>query len=199
MAKNAKIKTNDIVYWHDPAIHEFKPADRKKLAKQQYVVESISEEEAWIHDIDDPMHEVQVLPEELELVYPVMYAVSGHGDDGMRDLYSAPVIHVNRDAAIIDLVDRYIKFMKHAGLVDKGKIVTDPDEARPSINDSTLDNVLKNDKGNLKLYQDNKLSLKKVKDILIDAGVTSLMLTAEDERCCPMWCDFSITEVRPKD
>jgi len=70
MAKNAKIKLNDIVYWHDPAIHDFKPADRKKLAKQQYVVESISEEEAWIHDIDDPMHEVQVLPEELELVRP---------------------------------------------------------------------------------------------------------------------------------
>lgn len=198
MAKNAKIKTNDIVYWHDPAIHNFKPADRKKLAKQQYVVESISEEEAWIYDVDDPMHEVQVLPEELELVYPVMYAVSGHADDGMRDLDSAPVVHVNRDAAIIDLVDRYIKFMKHAGLVKKGKIVTDP-EAHPTIYDSTLESVLKNDKVNLKLYQDGKLSTKKAKDIIIDAGVTSLMLSAEDENYCPMWCDYSITEVRPKD
>ena len=198
MAKNAKIKTNDIVYWHDPAIHDFKPADRKKLAKQQYVVESISEEDAWIYDIDDPMHEVQVLPEELELVYPVMYAVAGHGDDGVRDLDSAPVVHVNRDAAIIDLVNRYIKFMKQTGLVNKGKIVTDP-AARPTINDSTLEIVLKNDKDNLKLYQDGKLSTKKAKDIIIDAGVTSLMLSADDKNYCPIWCDFSITEVRPKD
>lgn len=68
MTKNVKIKANDIVYWHDPAISDFKPSDRKKLAKQQYVVDSISEEEAWIYDVDDPMHEVQVLPDELELV-----------------------------------------------------------------------------------------------------------------------------------
>lgn len=198
MAKTAKINKNDIVYWHDPAIHDFKPADRKKLARQQYVVESIAEEEAWIYDIDDPMHEVQVLPEELELVYPVMYAVSGHGDDGMRDLDSAPVVHVNRDAAILDLVDRYIKFMKHAGLINKGKLVTDP-AARPTINDSTLEIVLKNDKDNLKLYQDGKLSTKKAKDILINADVTCLMLSGDDKDYCPMWCDFSITEVRPKD
>lgn len=198
MAKNAKIKVNDIVYWHDPAIHDFKPADRKKLAKQQYIVESISEEEAWIYDIDDPMHEVQVLPEELELVYPVMYAVSGYTYDGIRDLDSAPVVHLNRDAAIIDLVDRYIKFMKRTGVVKKGKLVTDP-EAHPTIYESTLENLLKKDEDKLKLYQDGKLSTKKAKDILIDAGVTSLMLSGEAEDYCPMWCDFSIDEVRPKD
>lgn len=194
MAKNVKITANDIVYWHDPAISEFTPAERKKLAKQQYVVESISEEDAWIHDVDDPMHEVQVLPEELELVYPVMYAVSGYSDDGMVNPASDPVIHVNKDAAVIDLVDRYVKFIKHARLVNRGKIVTD------RIIVSSLETVLKkNGEANLKLYQDSKLPLKKARDILVDANVTSLVMTVVVEDRHPMWCDYCITEVRPKD
>ena len=199
MEKNVKIKTNDIVYWHDPAISEFTPAERKKLAKQQYVVERISEEDAWIYDVDDPMHEVQVLPEELELVYPVMYAVSGYyavyGDsaDGMFDPASDPVIHVNKDAAVIDLVDRYVRFIKHARLVERGKIVAD------RIIDSSLETVLKNNGGaNLKLYQDSKLPLKKARGILVDANVTSLVMSAASEDHRPMWCDYYITEVRPK-
>lgn len=188
-----QIKVNDIVFWHDPAIKDFKPADRKKLEKQQYVVEQISSEEAWIHDIDDVMHQVQVLPSELEPVYPTMYTVAGYSDDTLHNVVEVPAIHVNKDAAVLDLVERFFKYIVHVDLTKRGKIIPD------NIGESSFDELFENDEENRKLFDDGKLTVKKAKELLINKGVTDLYLNAEDENCTPMWCEFTITEARPKD
>ena len=69
MAKNKKIKVGDHVRWHDPAIADYSPEDRKIQKKIVYVVDEISEEDAWIHDITmKPANAIQVAPWELELL-----------------------------------------------------------------------------------------------------------------------------------
>lgn len=71
MAKNKKIKVGDQVRWHDPAIADYSPEDRKIQKKIVYVVDEISEDDAWIHDITmKPSDAIQVAPWELELVDP---------------------------------------------------------------------------------------------------------------------------------
>lgn len=71
MAKNKKIKVGDQVRWHDPAIADYSPVDRKIQKKIVYVVDEISEDDAWIHDITmKPSDAIQVAPWELELVDP---------------------------------------------------------------------------------------------------------------------------------
>ena len=71
MAKNKKIKVGDQVRWHDPAIADYSPSDRKIQKKIVYVVDEISEDDAWIHDITmKPSDAIQVAPWELELVDP---------------------------------------------------------------------------------------------------------------------------------
>lgn len=68
MAKK-KIKVGDRVKWHDPAIQDYSPADRKIMAKIIYKVYEISEEDAWIYDeTEEPKDAIQVAPWELELV-----------------------------------------------------------------------------------------------------------------------------------
>ena len=68
MAKK-KIKVGDRVKWHDPAIHDYSPADRKIMEKIIYKVHEISEEDAWIYDeTEEPKDAIQVAPWELELV-----------------------------------------------------------------------------------------------------------------------------------
>jgi len=70
MAKK-KIKVGDRVRWHDPAIHDYTPADRRKQAKIVYIVEDISEDDAWIYDETcTPVDSIQVAPWELELYKP---------------------------------------------------------------------------------------------------------------------------------
>jgi len=70
MAKK-KIKVGDRVRWHDPAIHDYTPADRKIMAKIVYIVEDISEDDAWIYDeTETPAASIQVAPWELELYHP---------------------------------------------------------------------------------------------------------------------------------
>jgi mRNA-degrading endonuclease RelE of RelBE toxin-antitoxin system len=71
MAKNKKIKVGDQVRWHDPAIADYSPADRKIQKKIVYVVDEISEDDAWIYDVTmTPVDSIQVAPWELELVDP---------------------------------------------------------------------------------------------------------------------------------
>ena len=71
MARNKKIKVGDHVRWHDPAIADYTPEDRKIQRKIVYVVYEISEEDAWIYDITlKPSDSIQVAPWELELVDP---------------------------------------------------------------------------------------------------------------------------------
>lgn len=188
-----KIKVNDIVFWHDPAIKDFKPADRKKLEKQQYVVAQITSEEAWIYDIDDVLHQVQVLPSELEPVYPTMYTVAGYSDDTLHNVVEVPTIHVNKDAAVLDLVERFFKYIAHVDLTKRGKIIPD------NIGESSFDELFEDDEETKELFHDGKLTVKKAKELLINKGVTELYLNAEDESSTPMWCEFTITEARPKD
>lgn len=97
MAKNNKIKVGDQVRWHDPAISDYNPEDRKIQKKIVYVVDEISEDDAWIHDITmKPSDAIQVAPWELELVDPyrdlckqIDKLVARHDDkfeDYMREL-----------------------------------------------------------------------------------------------------------------
>ena len=73
MAKNKKIKVGDQVRWHDPAIADYSPEDRKIQKKIVYVVDEISEDDAWIYDITmTPTNAIQVAPWELELVDPYL-------------------------------------------------------------------------------------------------------------------------------
>ena len=68
MAKQ-KIKVGDKVKWNDPAIHDYSPKDRKIQEKIIYIVDDISEDDAWIHDeTEDKSDAIQVAPWELELV-----------------------------------------------------------------------------------------------------------------------------------
>jgi hypothetical protein len=97
MAKNKKIKVGDQVRWHDPAIADYSPKDRKIQQRIVYVVDDISEDDAWIHDITmKPSDAIQVAPWELELVdhyrdlcQQIDKLVARHDDkfdDYMRDL-----------------------------------------------------------------------------------------------------------------
>lgn len=97
MAKNKKIKVGDQVRWHDPAINDYSPKDRKIQKRIVYVVDEISEDDAWIHDITmKPSDAIQVAPWELELVDPYLdlcqkidQLVARHDDkfeDYMREL-----------------------------------------------------------------------------------------------------------------
>lgn len=97
MAKNKKIKVGDQVRWHDPAIADYSPKDRKIQQRIVYVVDEISEDDAWIHDITmKPSDAIQVAPWELELVDPYIdlckqidKLVARHDDkfeDYMREL-----------------------------------------------------------------------------------------------------------------
>lgn len=74
MAKNKKIKVGDQVRWHDPAIADYSPKDRKIQQRIVYVVDEISDDDdAWIHDITmKPSDAIQVAPWELELVDPYL-------------------------------------------------------------------------------------------------------------------------------
>lgn len=68
MAKKS-ITVGSRVKWHDPAINDYSPADRKVMKKNVYIVHEISEEDAWIYDETlEPAAAIQVAPWELELV-----------------------------------------------------------------------------------------------------------------------------------
>ena len=68
-----KIKVGDRVRWHDPAIADYSPKDRKIQQRIVYVVDEISDDDAWIHDITmKPSDAIQVAPWELELVDPYL-------------------------------------------------------------------------------------------------------------------------------
>ncbi len=111
MATNKKIKVGDQVRWHDPAIADYSPKDRKIQQKIVYVVDEISEDDAWIHDITmKPSDAIQVAPWELELVDPYLdlckqidNLVDRHDDkfeDYMRELQDPdPVYRAVRSLA----------------------------------------------------------------------------------------------------
>ncbi len=111
MATNKKIKVGDQVRWHDPAIADYSPKDRKIQQKIVYVVDEISEDDAWIHDITmKPSDAIQVAPCELELVDPYLdlckqidNLVDRHDDkfeDYMRELQDPdPVYRAVRSLA----------------------------------------------------------------------------------------------------
>ena len=73
MAKNKKIKVGDQVRW-DAKLRVYMRTEIRKIQQRiVYVVDEISEDDAWIHDITmKPSDAIQVAPWELELVDPCL-------------------------------------------------------------------------------------------------------------------------------
>ena len=68
--KREKIKVGSLVFWNDPAIHDYPANERKAALDRVYVVQSIDEEEAWILEVGQKVGaETQVYPSELALVH----------------------------------------------------------------------------------------------------------------------------------
>lgn len=75
MAKRKnKIEVNSLVFWNDPAIDDFEPEDRQPQLDRVFRVITLSEEEAWIREVDTKEGgEIQVMPHELVLVQNKSY------------------------------------------------------------------------------------------------------------------------------
>ena len=119
--KSRKVKVGDQVRWHDPAIADYSPKDRKIQQRIVYVVDEISEDDAWIHDITmKPSDAIQVAPWELELVDPYIdlckqidKLVARHDDkfeDYMRELQDPDPVY----RAVRSLANLAKKLAKHA-------------------------------------------------------------------------------------
>ena len=75
MAKRKnKVQLNSLVFWNDPAIDDFEPKDRQPQLDRVFRVSILTEEEAWIREVDTKEGgEIQVMPHELVLVQNKSY------------------------------------------------------------------------------------------------------------------------------